>query len=133
MKLYKLSDDGTPTHYHEAWLDEDENEIVEHFGTLGTTGSTKIHTVNADLSEDDNIRGILAAAFADGFREMDDDEHAWLIVEYAIDDMGTVADLEKRHRLEDTLNEILGWAGLGHCDGGSIGSGTMEAACPRPF
>ncbi|WP_244951636.1 hypothetical protein [Pseudoalteromonas luteoviolacea] len=24
------------------------------------------------------------------------------------------------------MNETLGWTGLGHCDGGSIGSGTME-------
>lgn len=27
------------------------------------------------------------------------------------------------------LNESLGWTGLGCCDGGSIGSGTMEACC----
>ena len=27
------------------------------------------------------------------------------------------------------MNETLGWTGLGHCDGGSIGSGTMEACC----
>ena len=23
----------------------------------------------------------------------------------------------------------MGWTGLGHCDGGSIGSGAMEACC----
>ena len=27
------------------------------------------------------------------------------------------------------MNETLGWAGLGHCDGGSIGSDTMEVCC----
>jgi hypothetical protein len=27
------------------------------------------------------------------------------------------------------MNEVLGWTGLGHCDGGSIGSGTMEVCC----
>ncbi len=27
------------------------------------------------------------------------------------------------------MNETLGWSGLGHCDGGSIGSGTMEVCC----
>lgn len=27
------------------------------------------------------------------------------------------------------MNETLGWTGLGHCDGGSIGSGTMEICC----
>ena len=27
------------------------------------------------------------------------------------------------------MNETLGWTGLGDCDGGSIGSGTMEVCC----
>jgi hypothetical protein len=27
------------------------------------------------------------------------------------------------------MNETLGWTGLGNCDGGSIGSGTMEVCC----
>lgn len=43
--------------------------------------------------------------------------------------MGSGADLEKRHRLEERMNGTLGWTGLGHCDGGSIGSGTMEVCC----
>jgi len=43
--------------------------------------------------------------------------------------MGTKEDVAKRHALEDRLNEALGWTGLGECDGGSIGSGTMEACC----
>jgi len=27
------------------------------------------------------------------------------------------------------MDDKLGWLGLGHCDGGSIGSGTMEVFC----
>jgi hypothetical protein len=40
--------------------------------------------------------------------------------------METTAQLDKRHRLEDRLDDTLGWTGLGAVDGGSIGSGTME-------
>jgi hypothetical protein len=40
--------------------------------------------------------------------------------------MGNSEDLDKRHRLQERMDETLGWTGLGHCDGGSIGSGTME-------
>ena len=43
--------------------------------------------------------------------------------------MGTPEDVEKRTRLQDRMNDFLGWIGLGHCDGGSIGSGTMEVCC----
>lgn len=47
----------------------------------------------------------------------------------AIEGMGTKTDLQKLQDLENVLNESLGWTGLGHCDGNSIGSGTMEACC----
>ena len=53
----------------------------------------------------------------------------WLIIEYAVDGMGTSADMDRRHRIEKLVDSELGWHGLGHCDGGSIGSGTMEIAC----
>ena len=52
-----------------------------------------------------------------------------VLIEYKIEDMGTTEDLEKRHRLEDRMQEVLGCSGLGFCDGGSIGSGTMEVCC----
>lgn len=66
---------------------------------------------------------------ADGFAEFAEDDHRSLLVEYEVDGFGTDADLEKRHSLEDRMNDLLGWTGLGHCDGGSIGSGTMEVCC----
>lgn len=64
-----------------------------------------------------------------GYTEFDEESFEFLEIEYEIDGFGTDQDLDKRHRLEDYLNELLGWTGLGHVDGGSIGSGTMEAGC----
>jgi len=72
----------------------------------------------------------IEAAIADGFAPLADEDHHILLVQRPVDGFGTPADLEQRHALEDYLNEQLGWLGLGHCDGGSIGSGAMEAACP---
>ncbi|MEN7550487.1 hypothetical protein AAG747_21385 [Rapidithrix thailandica] len=37
--------------------------------------------------------------------------------------------MEKRHQLEERMDRTLGWTGLGHTDGGSIGSGIMEVGC----
>jgi hypothetical protein len=61
-----------------------------------------------------------------GFRPVDIDDHCTLLIEYTVDGMGAKDDVEKRHRLESRMSETLGWTGLGTCDGGSIGSGSME-------
>lgn len=64
-----------------------------------------------------------------GYRPVDLDDHRILLVEYSVEGFGTGDDLDKRHELESRMNDTLGWTGLGHCDGGSIGSDTMEACC----
>jgi len=65
----------------------------------------------------------------EGYAEFDEDNCVFLEIEYKIDGFGTEKDLDKRHRLEEKMDEVLGWTGLGHTDGGSIGSGTMEVGC----
>lgn len=82
-----------------------------------------------DSDEDEAVEEALSSAISDGFEPFEEDDMHVLLVEYVVEGMGAEADLEKRHELEDILNESLGWTGLGHCDGGSIGSGTMEACC----
>jgi predicted DNA-binding WGR domain protein len=126
IKLYKRNRTGG-CEYHEAWVSG--GAVVEHWGRLGTRGESKHHHVDASSDETASLESVLAAARARGFEEIDDDDHHVLLVEYVVDGMGSSRDLEKRHALESRLSELLGWTGLGHCDGGSIGSGTMEACC----
>jgi predicted DNA-binding WGR domain protein len=125
-KLYKLLPDGSLA-YHEAWASDDE--ITEHWGQVGTRGESKVHPLSNRRKAVSELARILKPARAEGYREIEDDEHATLLVEFEIAGMGTPEDLAKRERLEARLNELLGWTGVGHCDGGSIGSGTMEACC----
>ncbi len=125
VKLYKK---GLPTaEYHEAWVSG--GNVTEHWGRVGAKGETRVHSVDSKLDDDANVERILASARSRGFEELDEDDQRTLLVEYPINGMGDAKDVDKRHRLEDKLNEVLGWTGLGHCDGGSIGSGTMEACC----
>ena len=65
----------------------------------------------------------------DGFEPVDADDHAVLLVEFASKGPGTAGDVKKQGALHSRLNEMLGWTGLGHCDRGSVGSGTMEVCC----
>lgn len=126
LKLY-LRNAGRVTAYHEAWADG--SRITEHWGPLGERGKTRMHRRNKKLSEKANLKQVLKPAITAGFEPIDLDDHAILLIEYAIKGMGSVKDLDKRHALEERMNETLGWTGLGHCDGGSIGSGTMEVCC----
>lgn len=68
----------------------------------------------------------IAERFQQGYQPIPDEDHAILMIEYAVAGFGTSADLDKRHRLEQRMNETLGWTSLGTCDGGSIGSRSME-------
>lgn len=52
-----------------------------------------------------------------------------LVIQYRIEGMGSNRDLDKGIAIEDLINECLGWARFGHCDGHDIGSGTLNIFC----
>lgn len=125
LKLYKRIEGVL--HYHEAWAVG--REVVEHWGPVGERGESKQHKIPKKEDEDELIEQILEPARAAGYAELEEGSEAMLLIEHAIDGFGTKKDLKKRHALEERLNETLGWVGLGDCDGGSTGSGTMEVCC----
>jgi len=118
---------GRITRYHQAWVHD--NHVVEHFGTLGYKGTTKKRPLIKWISKEKNLEWVLLRARLTGYKSVEIDKHAILLIEYPINGLGTTADLKKRHALQDRINETLGWTGLGHCDGGSSGSDTMEVCC----
>lgn len=126
QKLYK-SKDGRVVAYHEAWIDD--GHVVEHWGLLGTRGNSESYSPDEWLSDGEAIQQALEEAREAGYEPIDIEDHRVLVLEYRVEGMGSPADLTKRHQLQDRMAETLGWMGLGHCDGGSIGSGTMEVCC----
>ena len=123
LKLYKFNDKEKL--YWETWDNEDGTHMV-HWGTLGTKGNSKTVKSSSSKKATDVIQEEINKLVLQGYCPIDEEDHYVLLIEYEIDGMGKKEDLEKRHRLEDRMNETLGWTGLGACDGGSIGSGTME-------
>lgn len=124
IKLYRFS--ATRKEYWEAWQ-TDSGGFTVHWGELGTRGDQKTIENTLWAKARTVVEKECKSMNAQGFHEIEAEAHCVLLVEYAIEGMGNTAQLDKRHRLEDRLNETLGWTGLGACDGGSIGSGTMEA------
>ena len=125
LKLYKRTDGVL--RYHEAWLNGET--IYEHWGIVGERGDTMEHALPMGQDENEAIVDILRPATDEGFRTIEIEDHATLLIEYVVVGMGTAKDVTKRHSLEKRMGETLGWTGLGECDGGSIGSGTMEVCC----
>ena len=125
LKLYKLSEESKC--YWETWGNGNSHTV--HWGVLGTTGESK----ELESPDRDKVREFIQEEvdqkIAEGYQVVDAEDHFILLIEYEVVGMGTVQDVEKRHRLQERMDETLGWTGLGNCDGGSIGSGTMEVCC----
>ena len=126
LKLYKFI--GNQIHYWETW-EENEKMAIVHWGIVGEEGQNKEVKSQLFSSYRKKIQKETEQKLKEGYSALEDDEVAYLEIEYAVDGFGTEQDLDKRHRLEEHLNQLLGWTGLGHVDGGSIGSGTMEVGC----
>ncbi|MFM9436962.1 putative DNA-binding WGR domain protein [Janthinobacterium sp. CG_23.3] len=123
LKLYRFADGKKE--YWETWQD-DSGAYTIHWGELGTKGESRNVRSTLFAKAEKAIQKELDRLVTQGFHPVDMDDHHTLLIEYAVDGMGTSNDVEKRHRLEDRMNETLGWTGIGMCDGGSIGSGSME-------
>ena len=127
QKLYKKIDGKT--HYWETWANKRDKITIIHWGIVGEAGEAIHKKSDKSKAFKEEIKKRIDKVLSEGYKEIDIDDHFVLLIKYAVNAMGDVEDLDKRHRLEDKMNETLGWTGLGMCDGGSIGSGTMEVCC----
>ncbi|MED5374747.1 MAG: hypothetical protein VX899_27255 [Myxococcota bacterium] len=123
LKLYKRDEQGLL--YHEAWFHD--GEIHEHRGRVGDIGESREHPCSGDPEQ--AIRELLAPVMEAGFAPWDEDEMWTLQLTAKLEGWGSTEDLQLRIDLEAALNERLGWTGLGHCDGGDMGSGEMSVFC----
>jgi hypothetical protein len=126
LKLYKRIDNKLL--YWETW-EKDSNTGIVHWGKVGEKGETKEVKSTLFSSYRGKVQKEANAFVQNGYKEFDPDELFTLLIEFSVDGIGTPKDLTKRTRLEERMDEVLGWVGLGHCDGGSMGSGTMEVCC----
>lgn len=126
IKLYRKTRDGMD--YFETWKDKGVQTV--HWGKVGERGQSKEFKETLLRAAAKEVKAQIALKKQEGYRAIPQEDHSFLLIEYSIEGMGSKEDLEKRHRLEARMNDLLGWIGLGHCDGGSIGSGTMEVCCP---
>lgn len=126
IKLYKES--NNTIHYFEIWINEDKTLTI-HQGKLGEVGETEnLDTKNKDLPTDVLLAKHISDKKEIGYKELNDLTE--FIVQYSyVEDCNQAELIEKRDYIESLFNNCLGWTGNGHCDGGDIGSGTMNIFC----
>jgi hypothetical protein len=126
FKLYRTVDGRRC--YREAWVNG--TKVMEHWGVCGERGEVRTHQVGHDHTAQGILQALKAQARALGFRPIPAGRRCVLVIEYDLESAASCGNLKPRHVVEDLLDQELGWLGLGHCDGGSAGSGTMEVFCP---
>lgn len=125
FKLYRR--DGTGLAYREAWADKEA--VVEHWGICGEIGSTRQHPAADDAEKRELLVALKKQAAVAGFSSISFADHGKIVARKPTVEARWEADLDLRYELQDALDRELGWTGLGHCDGGSTGGGSMEVFC----
>lgn len=120
LKLYKKI--GKETYYWETW-DKDKKTAIIHRGVVGSYGENK--EINSTIFSyfRKQVQIEIDKVIAEGFNAIDLSDHIILTIEYKTDKKTKSPDAaEKLQKLEQRLNALLGWTGLGHCGGVENGS-----------
>jgi hypothetical protein len=125
IRLYKRDGDGI--HYWQAW--RHQRIVVLHWGRVGEKGRTRQIRLRKGQTAKAVIEEAARQPNAEGYAAIDVNEHSQVAVQYRTIGWGSVGDLDKRHRIEDLLDDCLAWTCNGFCDGGDIGSGEMNVFC----
>lgn len=125
ITLYKRNGDGMD--YWQAW--RHERLVILHWGRLGDKGRTRQIRIRKGQTAKALIEEAARQPRAEGYTAFDEDEYQQVAVQYRTAGWGSVGDLDKRHRIEDLLDECLAWTCNGFCDGGDIGSGAINIFC----
>lgn len=124
IKLYRRSADLLE--YFELWQDDDA--VIVHKGQCGDRGAAEAITEPNEGARQKLIRALANQQRLAGFKPIPPSRMARLVLSaLATGDPATA--IGRRHALEKLLNQELGWLGLGYCDGGDIGAGSMEVFC----
>ena len=125
VRLYRTI--GGVTEYWEAWITA--TDVTIHWGRLGEQGESREMPHEAGLHPSKIIEREAKPIRAAGFKPIKTKDLHSVVIQYEVIEHGTVKDHDRRAQVEERMNECLGWCGLGHCDGGDMGSGQMNVFC----
>ncbi|MBD0384803.1 hypothetical protein [Paenibacillus sedimenti] len=122
IKLIKTVDNELV--YWEVW--EDNKTLQVHYGVVGDIGETVKVKLKLFEKAEKVMEKLTNEKINEGYEHLVEEELIELIVQHSYTSYQMEEALEKRHMVEELMNECLGWTGNGSCDGGDIGSGNTN-------
>ncbi|HDR7794967.1 TPA: hypothetical protein QCY19_003625 [Bacillus luti] len=111
--------------YWEVWK-EDKKTLIVHYGCVGDTGEMYEIELYPFQRAEKEMKVLADEELAEGFKKIDEEELIEFVLQYDYTEDQLEEVLEKRNQVEEVMDEALGWSGNGYCDGGDIGSGTIN-------
>ncbi len=125
LKLYQRQND--PILFWETW--ESAGQTCLHFGAVGERGETLWFGPELREAIAARLEKNAAELRERGYAELAPDEYELLVVQYHAEAWGNLDNHSKRIRLENALDECLGWTGNGYCDGTDIAPPLLSINC----
>ena len=112
--------------YWESW-----NEGTEAFirsGKVGEISEIRKFTMKDPRQASEMMKEIERVQNS-GFTPREMEQMIQVVIHYRLERWGSTLDHDRRVKIEDLMNDCLIASGLGFCDGGDIGSGTINIFC----
>jgi hypothetical protein len=126
IKLYKTI--NNQLHFWQTW-DTEQKTAIFHWGLVGDKGNQKEVRGNWFNTLKSKVNDEVAKKINEGYAEVAYEDYKLLIILYKLDGPGNRIDLDKRHDLEDFLEQELALTGVGDVNGGGIGGEFMDVCC----
>ncbi|MFZ5596160.1 MAG: hypothetical protein ACOY31_04015 [Bacillota bacterium] len=124
-----LKQESEKFEYCEIWENEVENVICINRGTVGTKGTVDIYEIPEGQNAGAIMRQMSQEVQKNGYCPMNGSMLKLVMIRYDIAGEDISGALERRHIIEDLMDECLGLTGNGLCDGGNISRDCMSIAC----
>lgn len=115
VRMYlHTSDSKRPTHYREAWWEEETKEFVLHYGKVGEIGTTKVETVSNPHEAETLLSSFLEQCQHDNYVDVDQtaQENCTITIKQKGKDPSTV-ELTNAEKFLQEYTALLAWRGIG--------------------
>lgn len=118
LRMYlNTADSQRPTHYREAWWEEDTKEFVLHYGKVGEVGTTKVESVSDPKEAETLLSSFIEQNREDNYLDVDEivQETFTVSIKQKAKEPTTV-EVTNAEKFLAAYTGLLAWRGIGAVD-----------------